>query len=862
MDNTGKTYILSVVTPFHNTNLTFFEKCLDSMKKQTLGFENIEWVITLHNSEPAYVEGVRNLCDGYENVKLYELYNDNRTASSPRNECMKHVTGKYVFFLDADDFLFPYALKTLLEAMEENRGDIGSFREESIVGTEGLQRIEQMRFKFLLDQTKPVIVLHRDSPDLAKYLDTRNGTVHKMYRVGLLRDNDISFSDEIRIGEDVTFNLNCMRYMNTVVVLPQCIGYGYFMNAGSLAQSVSKTPEGIASLVSDFCHWIEMAVQTGLDVSNIVWTAAAGSARMLSIPGLSKEFVAEWKERFAPLIDKLPPMKGNAKYYTQQQADGMMQMARAFFAQDGGSEEVNRNVNLLWEILEKNKGTDIGQNHRFDLIHTYEAFKKSVPLTEYDFYEPLVELTTRIGETNIFCAEPLVGYSLSSGTAAGQKRIPYTAGHLVAYAACMREILLDGEATFALLESLPKEMEYVDQTRLDSIIGAALSVIRMELSECSYAKRFKQGVMTSPIELFFPSETIDPRYPRLLFALLDPDVSQIVAPFTWTVLDTIQYLEKNHAALLHDMENGTISADFDFPEAMRKQLEAKLTASPERAAALRAEFEKGFEGILPRIWPKCRRIVAAGTGAFSIYTRKLKLYSGGIPINNGFYAASEAVIGRSMGDGSDEYSLLTDNAFFEFLRPGAQEPVDSESLAEGEEYEVILTNQAGLYRYRLGDVIRILRKENNVPIFTFEYRLDSCLQVGGLTITERMLERAVEDFEAQTDADIRDFCAMISEDGGVSVLVENFDTKRSFPASGERSRIMDEILSSLCPAYRNLRESCAIPPAKVRILEPETHLLYRDRRMFLEKTAPDQIKPIRVLDTQRNKEFFMALSEE
>ena len=134
----------------------------------------------------------------------------------------------------------------------------------------------------------------------------------------------------------------------------------------------------------------------------------------------------------------------------------MMQMARAFFVQDGSSEEVNKSINLLWEILRRNEGTDIGQNHRFDLIHTYEAFTKSVPLTEYDFYAPLIELTTRIGETNIFCAEPLVGYSLSSGTTAGQKRIPYTAGHLVAYAACMRDILLDGAATFALLESLPK----------------------------------------------------------------------------------------------------------------------------------------------------------------------------------------------------------------------------------------------------------------------------------------------------------------------------------------------------------------------------------------------------------------------
>ena len=59
--------------------------------------------------------------------------------------------------------------------------------------------------------------------------------------------------------------------------------------------------------------------------------------------------------------------------------------------------------------------------------------------------------------------------------------------------------------------SLPKEMEYVDQTRLDSILGAALSVIRNELSECSYTRSFKQGTVTGPEELLFPAETIDPR---------------------------------------------------------------------------------------------------------------------------------------------------------------------------------------------------------------------------------------------------------------------------------------------------------------------------------------------------------------
>lgn len=73
---------------------------------------------------------------------------------------------------------------------------------------------------------------------------------------------------------------------------------------------------------------------------------------------------------------------------------------------------------------------------------------------------------------------------------------------------------------------------------------------------------------------------------------------------------------------------------------------------------------------------------------------------------------------------------------------------------------------------------------------------------------------------------------------------------------------MEEALFELCSGYRAARERGEIPMTKVRLLEPETHLLFRDRRMFLEKTAPDQIKPIRVLDTQRNKDFFMALSEE
>ena len=94
-----KQYKVSVASPFHNTNLDFFRKCMDSLRAQSIGFKNIQWVITVHNSEKEYVDAVKEIAEQHSNIEVYELYNDYRTASSPRNECLKHIRSKYVFSL-------------------------------------------------------------------------------------------------------------------------------------------------------------------------------------------------------------------------------------------------------------------------------------------------------------------------------------------------------------------------------------------------------------------------------------------------------------------------------------------------------------------------------------------------------------------------------------------------------------------------------------------------------------------------------------------------------------------------------------------------------------------------------------------
>ena len=71
-----QSYKVSVVTPFCNVDMKMFRKCFESVKRQMLGFENIQWIVVLHNTEEKYHEAVHEFLDGFENVIIKRLDND------------------------------------------------------------------------------------------------------------------------------------------------------------------------------------------------------------------------------------------------------------------------------------------------------------------------------------------------------------------------------------------------------------------------------------------------------------------------------------------------------------------------------------------------------------------------------------------------------------------------------------------------------------------------------------------------------------------------------------------------------------------------------------------------------------------
>ncbi|WP_148781581.1 GH3 auxin-responsive promoter family protein [Aquimarina intermedia] len=79
---------------------------------------------------------------------------------------------------------------------------------------------------------------------------------------------------------------------------------------------------------------------------------------------------------------------------------------------------------LLHILLETAKNTEVGKAYDFNTINDYETFKNRVPIRSYEEYEPMIE-RSRLGEHNIFWPTPIKWFAKSSGTTnAKSKFIP------------------------------------------------------------------------------------------------------------------------------------------------------------------------------------------------------------------------------------------------------------------------------------------------------------------------------------------------------------------------------------------------------------------------------------------------------
>lgn len=314
----GDQYLVSVVTPFHNVSMPLFQKCFESLKAQTLGFSNMEWVVVVHNSEQEYLDGVKETVAGYNNVKVYVLNNEKRTPSSPRNYGIEKVSGTYIGFLDADDTYTPECCERVAGYLVENDAQVAMFRMET--DSDDPSRLAVRQFLFV-DQTKELILLEKGKWDSKNFIyGAALNVTSKMYDKHFLDDLGLRFDEDVTFAEDNMFNLTCFAKAERICILPQLIGYRYYLNDGSMVQTFDKKAEEVVRYARGFAKVFDNGLSLGLYMNYVICDLLGyQSAILLASKALTYEDRKEVTELLSQYLKFIEPVS-ESKLYTKQMA--------------------------------------------------------------------------------------------------------------------------------------------------------------------------------------------------------------------------------------------------------------------------------------------------------------------------------------------------------------------------------------------------------------------------------------------------------------------------------------------------------------------------------------------------------------
>jgi len=533
-------------------------------------------------------------------------------------------------------------------------------------------------------------------------------------------------------------------------------------------------------------------------------------------------------------------------------------------------EPMKVNEALLLKIIRDNEDTEYGKKYDFKNIHSIKEFQAKVPVTKYSDYADYVKRMTDQDEKNLITSYPVSHFNGSSGTTGDVKYIPMPDVMVAVYLQCITKCTL-GVLTDAVGDSwingrcirlveCPAETTYLS-------CGATFGAISSKMTR--HFRPNIESLFTSPDEAIFPETGTNTRYLHARFALMDPDATGFQAAYLSYLVIMLRYIENNWELLVNDIETGTIDQSIEMPPEILEKLKSKLSPMPERAKQLREIFAKGFdEPFVPKVWKNMKYVMGIGTGGFKAYADLLQSrYTGNdiVYVKIGI-AASEGCFTTTYRVNSEDTVLVPDSCFFEFLPLDAEDDfskiVTLDGLEEGKEYEVIITNMGGFYRYRMRDAVRVVSKFENTPTLEFLYRIDQTINFMGEKTTEASLRNAANNTAEALGFELVDFSVYAdikAEPPRYQYFLEIGRNPSEVTANVIRSTLEKEFLKS-CPAMKDLITRGVCQELKVNFLQKESYALWRDLAIFRGASA-NQLKPVHIIRTESQRKFFFGMTE-
>ena len=369
---------------------------------------------------------------------------------------------------------------------------------------------------------------------------------------------------------------------------------------------------------------------------------------------------------------------------------------------------------LLKKLLQKARDTEIGEQYDFASINSYEDFAARIPLQQYEDFEPQIERSRR-GEANIFWPTPIKWFAKSSGT------------------------------TNAKSKFIPVSDESLEKCHY----AAGKDMLCMYLNNNPNSQLFsgKSLRLGGSKELYRHNGT---QFGDLSAILIDN--MPFWAEFSSTPSNEVSLMsnwEVKMPAIVQETINENVTSLAGVPSWMLVLLNNALE-------------EAGRENLF-EIWPNLEVYFHGGVNFLPYADQYQKILPSSSFRYFEIYNASEGFFAIQDSNDSKELLLMLDyGVFYEFIPMDSygsseEKVIPLSEVEEGKNYAVVITTNAGLWRYKIGDTVRFTSL--NPYRIKITGRTKHHINVFGEELIIENADEALKRASLQTNAEIVDYTA-------------------------------------------------------------------------------------------------------
>ncbi len=238
--------LVSVIVPVYNVE-AFLRPCVDSVFGQS--FQDLEIILVNDGSTDASPQICDRCADADPRVRV--IHQQNRGLSAARNRGLDEAAGRYVYFLDSDDYITGNAVRKLVERAEADQLDVVLFEGGDVdeSGAESARSIRRGSYPAVSEGRALFTGLKRND-------EFRSNVQLLFIRRAFLADCGLRFCDGI-LHEDEPFTFLLLMQAARCGCLPQVLLYkrkrsGSIMQTPQTGRNVEGCLRGLEQMV-EYC---------------------------------------------------------------------------------------------------------------------------------------------------------------------------------------------------------------------------------------------------------------------------------------------------------------------------------------------------------------------------------------------------------------------------------------------------------------------------------------------------------------------------------------------------------------------------------------------------------------------------------